>query len=352
MKIAQVAPLYESVPPTLYGGTERVVSLLTEELVRRGHKVSLFASGDSQTAATLVPVCETALRLQGARIVDAIAHHIRMLELVVQQAAEFDILHFHTDYLQFPALRRLARPAVTTEHGRLDTIDLKALFSEFWDMKLVSVSNAQRAPLPDANWVATVYHGLPPDLYSLHRNPGEYLAFLGRICPEKRVDRAIEIAKQSGCKIKIAAKVDAADQKYFETEIKHLLDDPIVEFLGEISDSEKEEFLGNAAALLFPIDWPEPFGLVLIEAMACGTPVIAYPFGSVPELINPGQTGFVVPDIEQAVAAVGRLETIDRAGCRRVFEKRFTAARMASDYADVYSRVIGETAAGIEGVAA
>ncbi len=352
MRIAQVAPLYESVPPTCYGGTERVVSFLTEELVRQGHQVSLFATGDSRTAATLVPICEKALRFQGDRVVDPIAHHVRMLELVVQQATEFDVLHFHTDYLQFPELRRLARPAVTTEHGRLDTIDLKPLFSEFWDMKLVSISNAQRAPLPGANWVATVYHGLPVDLYSFHRNPGEYLAFLGRICPEKRVDRAIEIAKKSGRKIKIAAKVDAADQKYFETEIKHLLDDPIVEFLGEIGDSEKEEFLGNAAALLFPIGWPEPFGLVLIEAMACGTPVVAYPFGSVPELINPGQTGFVVSDIEQAVAAVGRLETIDRAGCRRVFEERFTATRMASDYVEVYGQLICEAAAGMEGVAA
>jgi glycosyltransferase involved in cell wall biosynthesis len=352
MRIAQVAPLYESVPPKLYGGTERVVSFLTEELVRQGHEVTLFASGDSKTAATLVPMCESALRLQRGRIVDPIAHHIRMMELVLQQAPEFDVLHFHTDYLQFPTLRRVAVPAITTEHGRLDTADLKPLFSEFWDMKVVSVSDAQRVPLADANWVATVYHGLPADLYTLNPKPDTYLVFLGRISPEKRVDRAIEIAKATGRKLKIAAKVDSADREYFDREIKHLLNDPIVEFIGEIGDKEKQEFLANAAALLFPIDWPEPFGLVLIEAMACGTPVIAYPFGSVPELVDDGQTGFVVKDIAEAAAAVRRIEIIDRVGCRESFDKRFTAARMAADYVELYGQLTYEAATGVDGVAA
>jgi glycosyltransferase involved in cell wall biosynthesis len=352
MKIAQVSPLFESVPPKLYGGTERVVSFLTEELVRQGHEVTLFASGDSQTAARLVPMCERSLRLQGDRISDPTALQVRTVELVLQQAEHFDVLHFHTDYLQFPALRRLALPAVTTEHGRLDTPELKPLFSEFWEMKLVSISNAQRAPIPDSNWVATVYHGLPADSLSLNQSPEDYLAFMGRISPEKRVDRAIEIAKRSGRKLKIAAKIDAADKIYFEREIKHLFDQPHVEYLGELGDEQKGEFLGKAAALLFPIDWPEPFGLVMIEAMACGTPVIAFPCGSVPELVESGKTGFVVNDIEQAVAAVDRLREIDRAGCRRGFEERFTAERMATSYLEVYRQVIGVSRTGIAGVAA
>jgi glycosyltransferase involved in cell wall biosynthesis len=352
MKIAQVSPLYESVPPKLYGGTERVVSFLTEELVKQGHEVSLFASGDSETKAKLIPMCDGALRLQRGRVVDSYAHHVRMMEQVFQRAAEFDVLHFHTDYLQFPLLRRTAIPALTTEHGRMDTTDLKPLFSEFWDMNVVSISDAQRLPLADANWISTVYHGIPKDLYRLNERPDDYLAFLGRISPEKRVDRAIEIARGAGRKLKVAAKIDAADQEYFDREIKHLLDDPIVEFLGELGDDSKEEFLGNATALLFPIDWPEPFGLVLIEAMACGTPVIAYPFGSVPELIDPGETGFVVKDVEAAVSAVHRLESIDRKHCREVFERRFTASRMAADYLELYDQLIYEAATGVDDVAA
>jgi len=351
VKIAQIAPLYESVPPKLYGGTERVVSFLTEELVKQGHEVTLFGSGDSQSAATLVPMSQAALRLQGELVADPIAYHVRMMELVIQQAPEFEILHFHTEYLQFSLLRRIAVPAITTLHGRLDTADLKALFSEFWDIKVVSISEFQRVPLTEANWVANIYHGIPADLFRLNREAESYLAFLGRISPEKRVDRAIEIAKTAGRKLKIAAKIDRADQEYFDREIKHLLDDPLIEFLGEVGENEKQEFLGNAAALLFPIDWPEPFGLVLIEALACGTPVIAYPFGSVPELIDEGQTGFLVNDVAQAVAAVGRIEEIDRAGCRQVFEDRFTAQRMAAEYAELYRRLVSEASAGVDRLA-
>ena len=342
MKIAQVAPLFESVPPNLYGGTERVVSYLTEELVRLRHEVTLFASGDSQTAATLVPMSGAALRLQGEQIQDPIAHHIRMLELVIQQALEFDIFHFHTDYLHFPLLRRIGIPAITTQHGRLDTADLKTLFAEFWDVKIVSISKSQRKSLAEANWVGNVYHGLPADLFALNQKPEGYLAFLGRISPEKRVDRAIEIAKAAGRRLKIAAKVDETEKDYFDLEIKHLLDDPLIEFVGEIGEHEKQEFLGNAAALVFPIDWPEPFGLVLIEAMACGTPVVAYPFGSVPELIDHGKSGFLAEDIPAAVSMIKKIDEIERAGCRQVFDERFTAARMAVDYVNLYRQVISE----------
>jgi glycosyltransferase involved in cell wall biosynthesis len=342
MKIAQVSPLYESVPPKLYGGTERAVSYLTDELVRQGHEVTLFASGDSQTAATLVPMSGAALRLQGEQIQDPIAHHIRMLELVIQQALEFDIFHFHTDYLHFPLLRRIGIPAITTQHGRLDIPDLKALFAEFWDVKVVSISKSQREPLAEANWVGNVYHGLPADLFALNQKPEGYLAFLGRISPEKRVDRAIEIAKGAGRRLKIAAKIDESEKDYFDLEIKHLLDDPLIEFVGEIGEHEKQEFLGNAAALVFPIDWPEPFGLVLLEAMACGTPVVAYPFGSVPELVDHGKSGFLAEDIPAAVSLVKKIDEIDRAGCRQVFEDRFTAARMAADYVTCYTQVISE----------
>jgi glycosyltransferase involved in cell wall biosynthesis len=350
MRIAQISPLCESVPPQLYGGTERVVSFLTEELVKQGHEVTLFGSGDSQSAATLVPMCQTALRLQGKQVVDPIAYHTRMMELVAQQAPEFEILHFHTDYLQFPLLRRTAVPAITTEHGRLDAADLKTLFSEFWDMRVVSISNAQQAPLKEANWVGNIYHGLPIDLYAANLKPDTYLAFLGRMSPEKRVDRAIKIAKAAGRRLKIAAKIDPNEQDYFDREIKHLLEDPLIEFVGEIGEDEKQEFLGKAAALLFPIDWPEPFGLVLIEAMACGTPVIAYPFGSVPELIEDGQIGFLVKDIAEAVAAVHRIAEIDRRTCRQVFERHFTATRMAAEYVELYRQVIEEASATVCGL--
>jgi len=338
MRIAQVAPLYESVPPKFYGGTERVVSYLTEELVRLGHQVTLFASGDSKTAAELVPACQRALRLdKGCR--DQMAHHMLLLDQVFARAPEFDVIHFSIDYMHFPLSRRFPFPQLTTLHGRLDIPDLVPLYREFRDMPLVSVSDAQRAPLPFANWLATVHHGLPADLYHFQPKPGGYLAFLGRVSPEKRVDRAIEIAKRVGIPLRIAAKVDRVDQEYFEQTIKPLLCDPLVEDVGEIGEKEKDEFLGNAAALLFPIDWPEPFGLVLIESMACGTPVVAYRNGSVPEIVEEGRSGFVVTNMKDAVMATRRAVELDRAGCRAAFEERFTARRMAEDYVKIYERV-------------
>lgn len=339
MKIAQVAPLYESVPPRLYGGTERVVSYLTEELVRQGHQVTLFASGDSTTAAELRPVCERALRLEGKKVIDPLAHHIRMIEYVAREAHEFDAIHFHIDYLHFPTTRRQRVAALTTLHGRLDIPDSIPLYREFRDMQLVSISDAQRTPLPWANWVATVHHGLPESLYIPRMDAGKYLAFLGRISPEKRVDRAIEIAGRVGMPLKIAAKVDAADKEYFDANIRKLLDHPLVEYIGEISESQKSDFLGGAYALLFPIDWPEPFGLVLLEAMACGTPIIAYRMGSVPEIVDDGVTGYVVENLDEAAAAVRRVHLLDRRTCRQVFEERFSARRMASDYVEAYERV-------------
>lgn len=339
MRIAQVAPLYESVPPKCYGGTERVVSYLTEELVRQGHEVTLFASGDSETKARLVAACQRSLRLD-KRCEDQLAHHFVMLEHVFQRAAEFDIIHFHVDYLHFPLSRREAVTHMTTLHGRLDIPDLVPLYQEFREMPVISISNGQREPLPWVNWQATVYHGLPADIYRFHPEPGSYLAFLGRISPEKRVDRAIEIAKQVGMPLKIAAKIDRVDQDYFESEIAPLLSNSLVEFVGEIDDDEKDEFLGNAYALLFPIDWPEPFGLVMIEAMACGTPVIAYRGGSVPELVEPGRTGFIVEGLEDAVEAVRRVAQLSRKRCREVFEQRFTAKRMAHDYVQQFEHLI------------
>jgi glycosyltransferase involved in cell wall biosynthesis len=340
MKIAQVAPLYESVPPKLYGGTERVVSYLTDELVRQGHDVTLFASGDSVTEAELSPMCERALRLEGKKIVDPIVHHLRMVELVAQQADEFDVLHFHVDYLHFPITRRQKIPAVTTLHGRLDIPDLVPLYQEFWDMNLVSISNAQRTPLIWANWIGTVHHGLPENLYKARTASGKYLAFLGRISPEKRVDRAVEIATRLDMPIKIAAKIDVIDKEYFESNIRKLFDHPLVEYVGEIGERDKADFLGNAHALLFPIDWPEPFGLVMIEALACGTPVIAYRLESVPEIIDEGTTGFMVNSLDEAVQAAKRLRSIDRLTCRRVFEERFSARRMALDYVEIYKQVL------------
>ena len=339
MRIAQVAPLYESVPPKYYGGTERVVSHLTEELVRQGHQVTLFASGDSVTKAHLVAPCRRSLRLD-KHCMDQLSHQILMLERVFQHAAEFDIVHFHIDYLHFPLSRREQITHVTTLHGRLDIPDLVPLYQEFRDMPVISISNGQREPLPWANWQATVYHGLPADMYQFHDKPGIYLAFLGRISPEKRVDRAIEIAKQVQTPLKIAAKVDPVDKDYFDSVINPLLRDPLVEFVGEIGKVEKEDFLGNAYALLFPIDWPEPFGLVMVEAMACGTPVIAYCCGAVPEVIGEGHTGFIVEGLEDAVEAVRRVPELSRKRCREIFDQRFTAARMAHDYVRVYERLI------------
>jgi len=336
VKLAQIAPLVERVPPRLYGGTERVVFYLTEELVRRGHEVLLFASGDSITSATLVPGAPTALRLDPS-VRDHIPHALLLLEQVRRRVREFDVLHFHTDLLHFPIFRPWASRTVTTLHGRLDLPDLAPFYREFNDMPLVSISNDQRRPLPHARWMATIPHGLPRGNTRYYPNPaGGYLAFLGRISPEKRPDRAIAIAKLAGIKVKIAAKVDRVDEVYFEREIRPLLSHPLVEFIGEIDESDKPEFLGNARALLFPIDWPEPFGLVMIEAMACGTPTIAYRAGSVPEVIEHGVSGFIVDDEEAAAQAVRRIDDIDRAAVRACFERRFTVERMAEDYLRLY----------------
>lgn len=342
MKIAQVAPLYESVPPRLYGGTERVVSYITEELVRLNHDVTLYGSGDSRTSGRLRSVCEKALRLEGGKLLAPLAHHLNLIETVVQEADEYDIVHFHLDYLPFSQIRRLEIPAVTTLHGRLDIPDLYQLFREFDDMLLISISDAQRAPMPWASWLTTVHHGIPEELHTPNYAQGEYLAFLGRISPEKRVDRAIEIAGEVGMPLRVAAKIDEIDRRYFEAEISDLLADSDVEFIGEIGDAEKTEFLGNAAALLFPIDWPEPFGLVMIEALACGTPVIAFRGGSVAEIIEHGVTGFIVQSVDEAVHAVKRVSEIDRRVCRRQFMERFTARRMCERYIAAYERAIWE----------
>ena len=341
MRIAQVAPLYESVPPKLYGGTERVISYLTEELVRQGHEVTLFASGDSVTKARLISPCPNSLRLD-KDCKDTLAHHIFMLEQVYKHVHEFDIIHFHIDYIHFPLFRRSNTPHLSTLHGRLDIKDIFPLYKEFREVPLVSISNAQRKPLQGMNWVGTVYHGLPKDLYKFKARHGKYLAFLGRISPEKRPDRAIKIAEVVGMPLKIAAKVDKADKEYFETVIRPLLKNPYVEFIGEISEKEKNDFLGNAYALLFPIDWPEPFGLVMIEALACGTPVIAWRCGSVPEVIKDGINGFIVDSLKQAVKAVKEVRKLSRKNCRKTFEARFTASRMANDYLCIYEKLLRE----------
>jgi glycosyltransferase involved in cell wall biosynthesis len=340
MRIAQVAPLYESVPPSLYGGTERVVSWLTEELVLLGHEVTLFASGDSQTGAKLVPACPRALwRDPDCR--ETLPHHVRLMELVFADVSRFDLIHFHCDYLHFPLLRRCPCPSVTTLHGQLHGPDLKPMFDEYPEVPLVSISNDQRRPILGASWQATVYHGLPPDLHTFRERPGDYLAFLGRISPEKRLDRAIEIARLTGRTLKVAAKIYPDERDYFKQTIEPMLHEArsFVQFVGEVGGREKDEFLGNAYALLFPIDWPEPFGLVMIEALACGTPVIGWRKGSVPEIIADGQTGYVVDNIQQAVAAVQRVARLDRAACRKAFEECFDAARMARDYLAVYRRL-------------
>jgi glycosyltransferase involved in cell wall biosynthesis len=339
LRIAQVAPLCESVPPRLYGGTERVVAYLTDELVRLGHDVTLFASGDSQTRAKLVAVRAEALRLSGSSGADVTAHTL-LVEKVAQRAAEFDLVHFHLSDLHLPLARRLTVPSVTTMHGRLDLPELTALFQEFSEAPLVSISDAQRRPLRHACWAGTVYHGIPADLFRFQPRPGTYFAFVGRVSPEKGVDRAIAIAEACGCPIRIAAKVDPVDQRYFDRDIAPLLARPFVEFAGEIDDVRKDEFIGGARALLFPIDWPEPFGLVMIEALACGVPVIAFRAGSVPEIIEDGVTGFIVDSIDEAVAAAGRIDTIDRAACRAEFERRFTVNRMARAYLQIYHQQI------------
>jgi len=343
MRIAQIAPLAESVPPTRYGGTERVVSWLTEELVRQGHDVTLFASGDSQTTAHLVPIVPRGLRLDSA-VRDHHPYHLMMLDRVQRCAKDFDVLHFHVDLLHYPIFRTLGTPFLTTLHGRLDLPDLHPFYRAFPDLPLVSISNHQRKPMPPVNWANTIYHGLPKDLLCTGLGAGGYLAFLGRISPEKGPEQAIEIAKRTGMKLKIAAKVDNADREYYETRVKHLLDHPLIEFIGEIGDNKKAEFLGNARALLFPINWPEPFGLVMIEAMACGTPVIAFDCGSVPEIMHDGLTGFVVNDVESAMLAVEKLDTLNRNAIRAVFEKRFSSERMAHNYLEVYDRLIAQSA--------
>lgn len=341
MRIAQIAPLWESVPPKCYGGTERIVSYVTEELVRLGHDVTLFASGDSRTAARLEPVCPRALRLD-TEIFHPTAPLILMLERACRRAGEFDIIHSHLDLLGFPLWRRCNSPVVTTLHGRLDLPNLVPVFHEFAEMPLVSISNAQRQPLRWANWQATVHHGLPRDLYRFHQGPGEYLAFLGRIAPEKRPDHAIELAKRAGLPLRIAAKVDPADREYFHTKIERLLDHPLVEYVGELADSEKDDFIGNAYALVCPYDWPEPFGLVFIEALACGTPVLAYRRGSVQEIIEDGVTGLICNDLNEMAKALERVRLIDRRRCRDAFEERFTVERMVRDYLKVYEHVITE----------
>lgn len=338
MRIAQVAPLVESVPPALYGGTERVVSWLTEELVRLGHEVTLFASGDSLTTGRLVPACRRSLRLD-PDCMDQMAHHMVMLDRVFCESDNFDLIHFHVDYLHFP-MSRLSRVChVTTLHGRLDLPDLVPIYQRFPEMPVISISDSQRRPLPQANWQGTVHHGLPRETFSLGTGAGGYVAFLGRTSPEKGLDQAIEIAKRAGMPLKIAAKIDRVDVEYFETVIRPLLDHPLIEFVGEIGYPEKNAFLGNAAGLLFPINWHEPFGLVVIEAMACGTPVIAYPLGSIPEIMNEGVTGFVVEDLHHAVEAVNKLGEIDRRKCRQYFEEHFEAERMALDYLKIYKRL-------------
>ena len=339
MRIAQVAPLYESCPPQLYGGTERVVSYLTEELVRQGHEVTLFASGDSRTAATLRAPCDRALRFC-SECMDPLPYHLVMLNHVARSADMFDIIHFHIDQLHFPLFAPLWHKTLTTTHGRLDLPDLPILFREFPMMPLVSISDAQRAPLRWASWYGTVHHGLPADLYTLGKGEGGYLAFIGRISPEKGVEKAIEIARRAGIPLKIAAKVDKIDLDYYNTKIKPLMKEPNLEFIGEIGEREKRDFLGQAMALLFPIDWPEPFGLVTIEAMANGTPVVAWQRGAVPEVLDHGVTGFIVDGVDEAVAALPRAATLDRRAIRRRFEERFTVERMARDYVALYKDVL------------
>lgn len=343
MKIAQIAPLYEAVPPKLYGGTERIVAHLSDALVDLGHDVTLFSSADAQTRARLAPVRDQAFRLDPSPLKSDYAAHLSMLHEVRRRADEFDIIHFHVDLLHFPLFEEMAPRTITTLHGRLDLKDLPEVYRRWPDYPLVSISDSQRVPLPDANWVATVHHGLAEDLFLPPPAPrGDYLAFLGRISPEKRPDRAIEIARRAGRRLRIAAKVDVADQIYFKEAIEPLLADPLVEFIGEIGDADKAAFLGNAAGLLFPIDWPEPFGLVMIEAMACGTPVIAWNCGSVPEVIDYGVSGFIVRSMDEAVEAVGRLPELDRGEIRRSFERRFSNRVMAERYLELYGRLAGD----------
>ncbi|MCU1338146.1 MAG: hypothetical protein JWO19_3727 [Bryobacterales bacterium] len=339
MKIAQVAPLIESVPPALYGGTERVVSYLTEELVKQGHEVTLFASGDSVTSAELAACSPKALRLS-PECGEPLGWHLIQMETVIQRASKFDVIHFHNDYLHFPMSKRMRTPHITTLHGRLDLPELPFVHKMFPGVPLISISNAHRLPLPDVNWRATIYHGLPEAYLQAEDEPPEYLMFLGRISPEKRVDRAIEIALAAELPLIIAAKVDTVDQQYFDQQIAPMLDHPLIKVVGEVGETEKRELFKKAYALLFPIDWPEPFGLVMVEAMACGVPVIAFPCGSVPEIVEHGKTGYIVDNIADAVAGIRAISRIKRNECRDVFRLRFTASRMAADYVREYKRLI------------
>jgi glycosyltransferase involved in cell wall biosynthesis len=338
MRIAQIAPLVESVPPTLYGGTERVVSWLTEELVQQGHDVTLFASGDSVTKARLESVVPRALRLDG--IHNSLLYNIITLDRVAARSREFDVLHFHIDFFHYPVFRNIAHRTVTTLHGRQDLPELPDLYRAFPHMPLVSISDHQRLPVPPVNWRGTVYHGLPDELLREGKGEGGYLAFLGRICADKGILPAIEIARRAGLKLKVAAKVDPADREYFDRQVRPVLNQsPHVEFIGEINDTQKQDFLGQAKALLFPISWPEPFGLVMIEAMACGTPVIAFKSGAVPEILEDGLTGFVVDNVEQAAKAVDNLDLLFRPTIRSRFEERFNVRAMAREYLGIYSKL-------------
>jgi glycosyltransferase involved in cell wall biosynthesis len=347
VRIAQVAPLAESVPPKLYGGTERVVSWLTEELVALGHDVTLFASGDSRTRAKLVPACPRALRLSRPRPDPALGCAM-LLEAVAERAGDFDVIHCHIDWVHLPLLRRLRTPFLTTLHGRLDLPDLPSTAKRFPDARFVSISVSQRAPVPGLNWLATIHHGLPPDLLKLSERPEGYLAFLGRISPEKGPDIAIRVAHAAGLRLRVAAKIPRAQNRYFNETIKPLLDQNNVEFVREVNERQKQDFLGNATALLFPINWPEPFGLVMIEAMACGTPVIAWPRGSVPEIVEDGITGFLVESEAEAVAAIGRIGDLDRRHIRERFDERFTARRMAEEYINSYRMLMFQSQIDVE----
>lgn len=341
MRIAQVAPLHESVPPRTYGGTERIVHYLTEALVREGHEVTLYASGDSRTSARLRPGVVEALRSSSTHR-DPLAWHVLQLARVAREAADHDLVHFHTDFLHYPLWRRMSVPQLTTLHGRLDLPDLRPLYEEFGDIRVVSVSDSQRLPLRDvARWAGTVYNGIPAESYTFQSERGSYLAFLGRISPEKGPETAMDIAIRAGIPLKMAAKTDAIDREYFDARIRHRLAHPLVEYVGELDEHHKNEFLGGALALLFPIDWPEPFGLAMIEAMACGTPVIAYSRGAVPEVVSEGVSGYVVASVDEAVDAIDRIDRIDRAGCRAHFEQRFTAEHMLQGYLDLYRQIAG-----------
>jgi glycosyltransferase involved in cell wall biosynthesis len=335
LRIAQIAPLYESVPPKLYGGTERIVGYLAEELVRRGHEITLYAAGDSTVRVPLAAGAPRALRLTGLDHLGPVLH-MPMLSELYDHANHFDVIHSHVDCLSFPLARLVQVPTLSTMHGRLDLEALLPVYRHYKDHPVISISHDQRRPLPEMNWVGTVYHGLPRNLLKFRSEPGDYLAFLGRMSPEKRPDLAIEIARRSGIPLKIAAKVDRTDREYFESVVKPMLSTPGVEFIGEIDESQKQEFLGGALALLFPVDWPEPFGLVMIEALACGTPVIAKPCGSVPEVLRQGVSGFIESSVDALVAAVQKIRDLSRRACRDEFERRFTAEVMADNYERVY----------------